>query len=117
YLIFSLFNDDRFKLTLSPELAAWRESVLAPPAAAPALPERLRPYQRRGVEWLHHLCDKACHGLLADEMGLGKTLQVITLLAVRPVPARAPLTAGPAGVGPVWQEETARSTPSSARTS
>lgn len=108
YLIFSLFNDDRFKLTLSPELAAWRESVLAPPTAAPALPERLRPYQRRGVEWLHHLCDKACHGLLADEMGLGKTLQVITLLAVRPVPGKATLIVCPASVVPVWQEEIVR---------
>ena len=52
----------------------------APTTMTPALPEFLRPYQRRGVEWLHHLCDADCHGLLADEMGLGKTLQALALM-------------------------------------
>ncbi len=108
YLIFSLFNDARFKLTLSPELAAWRDSVLAGPKVAPVLPERLRHYQRRGVEWMHHLADKGCHGLLADEMGLGKTLQVITLLATRRIDDLPCLIVCPASVVPVWQEEIAR---------
>lgn len=108
YLVFSLFNDARFKLTLSPELAAWRDSVLAGPTEAPTLTERLRPYQRRGVEWMHHLCDKGCHGLLADEMGLGKTLQVITLLATRRIEDKPSLIVCPASVVPVWQEEIQR---------
>ena len=43
YLIFSLFSDARLKLTLSPEIEAWRQSVLAPPPAPPTLPELLRP--------------------------------------------------------------------------
>jgi superfamily II DNA or RNA helicase len=105
YLIFSLFNDPRFRLTLSPELEAWRRSVLAPAAAPAALPEILRPYQRRGVEWLHHLCDVGCHGLLADEMGLGKTLQVLALLAARPAAGGPGLIVCPASVVPVWREE------------
>jgi superfamily II DNA or RNA helicase len=105
YLIFSLYSDARFKLTLSPELETWRQSVLAPTPAPQALPELLRPYQRRGVEWLHHLCDVDCHGLLADEMGLGKTLQVITLLATRPIKDRPSLIVCPASVVPVWREE------------
>ncbi|HRJ46684.1 MAG TPA: DEAD/DEAH box helicase, partial [Opitutaceae bacterium] len=108
YLIFSLFNDARMKLTLTPEIEAWRQSVLAPPAAPPALPDLLRPYQKRGVEWLGHLADVGCHGLLADEMGLGKTLQVITLLATRPLPGRPSLIVCPASVVPVWREEIAR---------
>jgi len=108
YLVFSLFNDARVKLTLSPEIDAWRQSVLAPPAEPPALPEILRPYQRRGVEWMAHLCDVGCHGLLADEMGLGKTLQVITLLATRPVGNRPSLIVCPASVVPVWREEIAK---------
>jgi superfamily II DNA or RNA helicase len=108
YLIFSLFNDARFKLTLSPELNAWRDSVLAGPKESPHLPERLRSYQRRGVEWMHHLADKGCHGLLADEMGLGKTLQVITLLATRRLDDLPSLIVCPASVVPVWQEEIAR---------
>ena len=108
YLIFSLFSDARFKITLSPELAAWRESVLEGPRSAPDLPERLRSYQRRGVEWMAHLADKGCHGLLADEMGLGKTLQVITLLATRRVDDLPSLIVCPASVVPVWREEIAR---------
>ena len=111
YLIFSLFNDARFKLTLSPELEAWRTSVVTATAVEKPMPEILRPYQRRGVEWLHHLCDVGCHGLLADEMGLGKTLQVISLLAVRPVENLPTLVVCPASVVPVWREELARFAP------
>jgi len=105
YLIFSLFNDARLKLTLSPEIEAWRQQVLAPSGVPPAVPELLRPYQRRGVEWLHHLCEVGCHGLLADEMGLGKTLQVISLLATRPLADKPSLVVCPASVVPVWREE------------
>ncbi len=108
YLIFSLFNDARLKLTLSPEIESWRQTLLAPPPAPPALPELLRPYQRRGVEWMHHLCDVGCHGLLADEMGLGKTLQVLSLLASRHVAGRPHLIVCPASVVPVWREEIAK---------
>ncbi len=108
YLIFSLFSDARLKLTLTPEIEEWRRSVLAAPPAPPALPELLRPYQRRGVEWMHHLCDVGCHGLLADEMGLGKTLQVLSLLAARPISDRPSLIVCPASVVPVWREEMAK---------
>ena len=105
YLVFSLFNDARLKLTLSPEMEAWRQRVLAPPDSPPELPSILRPYQRRGVEWMHHLCEVDCHGLLADEMGLGKTLQVLSLIATRPLWDRPSLIVCPASVVPVWREE------------
>jgi superfamily II DNA or RNA helicase len=108
YLVFSLFNDARLKLTLSPEIEAWRRRVLVHPETSPALLEVLRPYQRRGVEWMHHLCEVGCHGLLADEMGLGKTLQVLSLLAARPVADRRSLIVCPASVVPVWREEIAK---------
>ncbi len=108
YLIFSLYNDARFKLTLSPELETWRKSVLTSTPVDATLPALLRPYQRRGVEWMHHLCDVGCHGLLADEMGLGKTLQVISLLAARPVEGLPHLIVCPASVVPVWREEIER---------
>jgi superfamily II DNA or RNA helicase len=108
YLIFSLCNDSKLKLTLSPELEAWRQRVLSATCEAPPLPSWLRPYQRRGVEWMSHLCDVGCHGLLADEMGLGKTLQVLSLLASRAVPGRPHLIVCPASVVPVWREEIAK---------
>ena len=108
YLIFSLFSDTRLKLTLSPEIEAWRQSVLAPPLTPPPMPELLRPYQRRGVEWLHHLGEVGCHGLLADEMGLGKTMQVLALLTARRVVDKPTLIVCPASVVPVWREEIAK---------
>jgi superfamily II DNA or RNA helicase len=108
YLIFSLFNDARLKLTLSPEIESWRQTVLAAPPAPPRLPELLRPYQRRGVEWMHHLCEVGCHGLLADEMGLGKTIQVLSLLATRRIGDKPSLIVCPASVVPVWREEIAK---------
>jgi len=108
YLVFSLFNDAKLRLTLTPEMEQWRQRVLAPPETPPVLPELLRPYQRRGVEWLHHLCEVGCHGLLADEMGLGKTLQLLALIATRPVAGRANLIVCPASVVPVWREEIAK---------
>src|SRR5207344_1465954 len=91
-----------------PEIEAWRQKVLTLPAESPTLPEYLRNYQRRGVEWMHHLADTDCHGLLADEMGLGKTAQVIALLSVRPLSGMPHLVVCPASVVPVWREEIAR---------
>ncbi|MFI5336213.1 MAG: DEAD/DEAH box helicase [Opitutales bacterium] len=108
YLVFSLFNDHRIKVTLGPEIEAWRQRVLTLPAHPPELPDFLRPYQRRGVEWMHHLGETDCHGLLADEMGLGKTAQVIALLRARPLASRRHLVVCPASVVPVWREELAR---------
>lgn len=40
----------------------------------------LRPYQKRGFEWMVQNARVGFGSLLADDMGLGKTLQVITLL-------------------------------------
>ncbi len=108
YLIFSLFNDQRIKVTLGPEIEAWRQKVLTAPASPPVLPDYLRNYQRRGVEWMHHLCETGCHGLLADEMGLGKTAQVIALLRARPMGRNRHIVVCPASVVPVWREEIAR---------
>jgi SNF2 family DNA or RNA helicase len=108
YLVFSLFNDQRIKVTLSDQIDAWRRKVITPPASPPELPDYLRNYQRRGVEWMHHLCETGCHGLLADEMGLGKTAQVIALLRARPMVRKRHVVVCPASVVPVWREELAR---------
>lgn len=40
----------------------------------------LRPYQRRGLQWLWFLDRLGIGGCLADDMGLGKTIQLIALL-------------------------------------
>ena len=108
YLVFSLFSDQRIKVTLGAEIDAWRQKVVTAPATPPVLPDYLRNYQRRGVEWMHHLCETGCHGLLADEMGLGKTAQVIALLRARPMVRKRHVVVCPASVVPVWREEIAR---------
>jgi len=40
----------------------------------------LRPYQKRGFEWLYSNVRNNFGCILADDMGLGKTLQIITLM-------------------------------------
>lgn len=40
----------------------------------------LRPYQRKGVDWLSFMRSAKMGALLADDMGLGKTLQTISVL-------------------------------------
>jgi superfamily II DNA or RNA helicase len=47
------------------------------------LTAELRPYQRRGIDWLCFLRDARLGGLLADDMGLGKTLQTLCALQGR----------------------------------
>jgi non-specific serine/threonine protein kinase len=43
----------------------------------------LRPYQNRGVAWLHMLNQLRLGAVLADDMGLGKTIQIIGLCVLR----------------------------------
>ncbi len=43
----------------------------------------LRPYQQRGVGWLHFASRLGLGACLADDMGLGKTLQIVALLCLR----------------------------------
>ncbi len=49
-----------------------------------ALPRQLkadlRPYQKRGYEWLYKNAQLGFGSILADDMGLGKTVQVLTFL-------------------------------------
>lgn len=44
------------------------------------LKSKLRPYQKKGVDWLWFLYRHGLSGLLCDDMGLGKTHQAMALL-------------------------------------
>lgn len=105
YLLCSLFGRDEIKLDLTPELARWREGLATPAQEKNGLLPILRPYQRYGCHWIGHLTGNGCHALLADEMGLGKTLQILSLLATRPVAGKPSVIVCPASVVPVWQSE------------
>lgn len=83
-----------------------REFEGLPSAVLPAdLLAELRPYQRRGVDWLCFLREAGLGALLADDMGLGKTLQ--TLCALR---GRA-LVVCPRSVVHNWVDELRRFRP------
>lgn len=88
-----------------------------------SLPERplpqgfhgeLRPYQRKGMDFLSFLADHGLHGILADDMGLGKTIQAIALLLRdkeegKPGPS---LLVAPTSVVYNWERELSRFAPS-----
>ncbi|GAA5055439.1 DEAD/DEAH box helicase [Nocardia callitridis] len=60
-----------------------RESRVVAAESAAALTADLRPYQVRGIGWLHETVAERGGAVLADEMGLGKTVQTIGCLARR----------------------------------
>ena len=57
------------RLSEEPELAVPR-----------GLKGKLRPYQKRGYEWMYRNSQLGFGSIIADDMGLGKTIQVIALL-------------------------------------
>lgn len=73
----------------------------------------LRPYQRRGVAWMHEMVTLGLGGVLADDMGLGKTIQLIALHLHRLDLGDGPtLVVCPASLVGNWQRELARFAPS-----
>lgn len=94
-----------------------------PPASVEALEEiplpdnfrkLLRPYQSRGINWLHFLARNGLGGILADEMGLGKTLQTLVYLQFRKTNGLATgpsLVVCPTSLVQNWVDEAARFTP------
>ncbi len=76
----------------------------------------LRPYQERGLSWLHFLGRLGLGGILADDMGLGKTAQTLSLLLTERSGAAEPvlptLLICPMSLVSNWQKEAARFAPS-----
>lgn len=107
---------------LRQEDAAFRSlaSLAAGFAGIPSAPlprglrAELRPYQRRGYDWLCFLRDHGLHGVLADEMGLGKTVQALALLLAEKEQGRAQapsLAVVPTSLVFNWLEEARRFAP------
>jgi SNF2 family DNA or RNA helicase len=73
----------------------------------------LRPYQARGMSWLHFLGRWGFGACLADDMGLGKTVQALALVQhLRETGHGGPvLLVCPTSVIANWQREAARFTP------
>jgi SNF2-related domain/SNF2 Helicase protein/Helicase conserved C-terminal domain len=73
----------------------------------------LRPYQARGMSWLHFLGRWGFGACLADDMGLGKTVQALALVQhLRETGHGGPiLLVCPTSVIANWQREASRFTP------
>jgi superfamily II DNA or RNA helicase len=84
------------------------EPPVIPPLPA-ALATIMRPYQKRGFEFLANRTAYGIGPILADDMGLGKTLQVLALLqALQTEQPNRPLrvlVVCPASVVSVWLEQ------------
>jgi hypothetical protein len=73
---------------------------------------RLRPYQERGLAWLHQMKTLGLGACLADDMGLGKTVQVIALLnEIRSRKSERSLLVVPASLIGNWRREIERFAP------
>ena len=75
----------------------------------------LRPYQKRGFEWMYQNMRLGFGSILADDMGLGKTLQVITLLQKLKddgqLEKNRAIVVAPTGLLANWQAELQRFAP------
>ncbi|MEV6066068.1 DEAD/DEAH box helicase [Nocardia sp. NPDC052001] len=74
------------------------------------LKAELRPYQARGITWLHETVAAHGGGVLADEMGLGKTVQAIGFLLGR-MAAGPQLVVCPTSLVGNWVHEIERFAP------
>ena len=85
--------------------------ILEPP---PNFVGTLRPYQVKGVSWLHFLHQYGLGACLADDMGLGKTIQVIALLLHERITQTVgpTLVVCPMSVAGNWYKEIERFAPS-----
>ena len=90
-------------------LATGTEHRLQPVPTPKDFDGALRPYQSRGLAWLHFLGRAGLGGVLADDMGLGKTVQLLALLAHEAGTGPTLLVCPMSLVGN-WQREAARFT-------
>jgi SNF2 family DNA or RNA helicase len=74
---------------------------------------KLRPYQKKGFDWLVKLYRLGIGGCLADDMGLGKTIQCLALLqtVVNEHPRQASLVIMPTSLLHNWEREIKKFTP------
>ncbi|MFC4605783.1 DEAD/DEAH box helicase [Rhodococcus kronopolitis] len=103
------------EITSTGWVAGLLDSAVAPATipVPPGLEATLRPYQRRGLDWLAYMSGLGLGGILADDMGLGKTVQLLALLAHEQATGVAgpTLLVCPMSVVGNWQREAARFTP------
>lgn len=89
------------------EMERWQTTH---PAENAPLEELLRPYQRKGRDWLRQLTARGFGACLADDMGLGKTVQILACL-LSFGPDAHHLVVAPTSVCENWVREATRFAP------
>jgi len=102
--------------SLAAMLDRLRHGASADVAVPTTLRATLRPYQQRGLAWLHAMASLGLGACLADDMGLGKTVQLLAFLLRHAVDApgdpRPTLLVAPTSVVGNWEREILRFAPS-----
>jgi SNF2 family DNA or RNA helicase len=103
--------------TLGDLLSGQASERLDPTPTPAGFQGTLRPYQERGLSWLHFLTRIGLGGILADDMGLGKTAQTLSLLlteraGTEPGEVAPTLMICPMSLITNWSKEAARFAPS-----
>ncbi|MGN6437767.1 MAG: DEAD/DEAH box helicase [Agriterribacter sp.] len=85
----------------------WQEGSIELFPLAANLKATLRPYQRKGYEWMLLLQEISAGACLADDMGLGKTLQAIAAMAyyIESHSTVKNIVVAPASLVYNWQQE------------
>lgn len=101
------------------EISIYRQKVgdfdqINPVEIPEGLNATLRPYQKKGLDWLNFLDDFNFGGCLADDMGLGKSLQIIAFILSqrKKVEKNVNLLIVPTSLVFNWQAEVAKFAPS-----
>lgn len=103
-------------LHLDREVDDYLEHFLTPTEEKYEIPEGfrgvLRPYQKKGYQWMRSHRDKRIGVCLADDMGLGKTIQAITYILDIEKEDKPHLIVCPTSVLGNWKREIQRFAPS-----
>ncbi|MGB4398188.1 MAG: DEAD/DEAH box helicase [Daejeonella sp.] len=101
------------------EISLYRKKVgdfdqINPVEIPEGLKASLRPYQKKGLDWLNFLDDFNFGGCLADDMGLGKSLQIIAFILSqrKKVEKNVNLLIVPTSLVFNWKAEVAKFAPS-----
>lgn len=102
-------DEEQYAIEMDNHVSQWMDTLcnkdkLALMEQPEDLQATLRPYQLRGLAWLHYLESIGLNPCLADDMGLGKTIQVIALMLKKPQ-AKTSLLIAPTSVLGNWVRE------------
>ncbi len=104
-------NHGAWLQTFMNKMAAGKDYATAVSCGADFLAQ-LRPYQEKGLSWLHIMKSLRLGACLADDMGLGKTIQVIALLnSIKVHRGEQTLLVVPASLIANWRQEIERFAP------